>query len=267
MEKYKGLVLCADVDGTLINEENKVPKENLEAIEYFQAHGGKFTIASGRVPEAIAPVLPGLKLDFPCICQNGCGIYDFEKNTYISTVPVGRDAARVVKEIRALSPNSGIEVMCSEGIYVVKSTFATTRHLTYEKIDAKYVASLEDVSSEWIKVLFADDSEQISKIQEKMKDSPFHKEYSIVRTHQYYYEIFDKSANKGKALKLLCGLCNIDVKNIIAVGDNDNDREMLSLAGKSAAVGNASEMAKQSADILLTRTNCESAVAELIKML
>ena len=36
MKRFEGLVLCADVDGTLINEENKVPKENLEAIEYFQ---------------------------------------------------------------------------------------------------------------------------------------------------------------------------------------------------------------------------------------
>lgn len=267
MGKYQGLVLCADVDGTLINEENKVPKENLEAIKYFQAHGGKFTIASGRVPEAIVPVLPGLSLDFPCICQNGCGIYDFEKNAYISTVPVGRDAARVVKEIRALSPNSGIEVMCPEGIYVVKNNFATERHLTYEKIGARYADSLEEVTSEWIKILFADDPEEITKIQETMRDSESHKEYSIVRTHRYYYEIFDKNANKGNALKTLCRLCNIDMKNVIAVGDNDNDAPLLLAAGKSAAVKNASKEASMAADIVLSRTNSESAVAELINML
>ena len=267
MEKYQGLVLCADVDGTLINEENKAPKENLEAIEYFQAHGGKFTIASGRVPEAIVPVLPGLNLDFPCICQNGCGIYDFEKNAYISTVPVGRDAARVVKEIRALSPNSGIEVMCPEGIYVVKNNFATERHLTYEKIGARYADSLEEVTSEWIKILFADDPEEITKIQEAMRDSESHKEYSIVRTHRYYYEIFNKKANKGNALKTLCELYGINLNYVIAIGDNDNDVPMLSLAGKSAVVKNASNDAKQNADVVLTRTNSEGAVAELISML
>ncbi len=267
MGKYQGLVLCADVDGTLINEENKVPKENLEAIEYFQAHGGKFTIASGRAPETIVPVLPGLNLDFPCICQNGCGIYDFEKNAYISTVPVGRDAARVVKEIRALSPNSGIEVMCPEGIYVVKNNFATERHLTYEKIGARYADSLEEVTSEWIKILFADDPEEITKIQEAMRDSESHKEYSIVRTHRYYYEIFNKKANKGNALKTLCSLCGIDMKNVIAVGDNDNDAPLLLAAGKSAAVKNASKEASMAADIVLSRTNSESAVAELINML
>lgn len=267
MERYRGLVLCADVDGTLINEENKVPKENLEAIEYFQAHGGKFTIASGRVPEAIVPVLPGLKLDFPCICQNGCGIYDFEKNTYISTVPVGKDAVRVAKEIEAISPDSGIEVMCPEGIYVVKNTFATERHLTYEKIEAKYADSLEEVTSEWLKILFANDPDEITKIQEAMQSSAFHKDFSIVRTHRYYYEIFNKGANKGNALKTLCRLCNIDMKNVIAVGDNDNDVAMLLAAGKSAVVQNASEYAKQNASLVLTRTNSEGAVAELIETL
>ena len=266
MKRFEGLVLCADVDGTLINEENKVPKENLEAIEYFQAHGGKFTIASGRVPEAIFPVLPGIKLNFPCVCQNGCGIYDFEKKKYISTVPVDKSAVRVIKEIEKISPDSGIEIMGPDGVYVVKSSPAAERHVTYEQLKAKYV-SIEETSSVWLKVLFAGEAEEISKIQEKMKDSPFHNEFTIVRSQPYYYEIFHKTANKGSALKTLCTLCDIDMKNVIAVGDNDNDAEMLSAAGKSAAVKNASEAAKKSADILLTRTNSEGAVAELIKML
>lgn len=84
MKRFEGLVLCSDVDGTLIDEHNSVPKENLEAIQYFRAHGGKFTLATGRIPEAVTPVLHGITLDFPCICHNGCSIYDFTQ-TVIST--------------------------------------------------------------------------------------------------------------------------------------------------------------------------------------
>ena len=48
MKKFEGLLFCTDLDGTLYASDGTVPKANLEAIEYFNKNGGKFTFVTGR---------------------------------------------------------------------------------------------------------------------------------------------------------------------------------------------------------------------------
>ncbi len=264
--KFKDLVLCSDLDGTLIDEENKIPKENIEAIEYFRAHGGKFMIATGRVPEAVFPVIDGLKTDFPCICHNGCSVYDLEKKQYIETIPLDDGAVLVAEEIIKLSSNSGVEVMTEQGICVVKRTPATDFHIQYEKVDFITADEIKNAPKPWLKILFAQSPQETEKIKESLINSHYNNKYNLQKTHNFYYEIFNKNASKGASLKKLCEEYGIDLKNVIAIGDNENDISMLSVAGKSAAVYNASDVVKKHADII-TCSNEEGAIADLISKL
>ena len=50
MKKFDGILICTDLDGTLLNGDSAVSKENLDAIEYFKAEGGIFTFITGRMP-------------------------------------------------------------------------------------------------------------------------------------------------------------------------------------------------------------------------
>ena len=267
MKRFEGLILCSDVDGTLVNEQNKVPKENAEAIAYFQAHGGKFMLATGRIPEAVYPILDGIHPDLPGICHNGCSIYDYNEKKYVATTELPRSATAPAEEIMRLFPESGVEIITVDGIYILKPNFATERHITFEKITSKPAESFESVSATWLKCLFAQDPDDTTKMQEAMENSPYKKDFTLIRTHQYYYEIFNKHASKGNALKQFCSMYHLDPKNLLAIGDNDNDVEMLKIAGKSAAVKNASSSAKDVAETILTKTNDEGAVAEFISKL
>ena len=266
MKRFEGLVLCSDVDGTLIDEHNSVPKENLEAIQYFRAHGGKFTLATGRIPEAVTPVLHGITLDFPCICHNGCSIYDFYTNRYIDTVELPKEAHKAAEQVIELSPDTGVEVITPEGIFVVKQTFATDRHIAFEKITARRADSLEEVPAPWLKILFAQEPDKTDRLNEQMRSSAYHANYTIIKTHQYYYEIYHKNASKGNALETLCAHFNIDLKNVAAIGDNENDLSMLLKAGISAAAGNAPGSVKTKAGIV-TCANSQGAVADFISKL
>ena len=264
MKRFDGLILCSDVDGTLIDENNTVPKENIEAIAYFQAHGGKFMLATGRIPEAVTPILDGIHPDLPGICHNGCSIYDFNEKKYVATTELSRTSVAPAKEIMALFPESGVEILTEDGIYIVKPNFATKRHITFEKITAKPAESFDSVTATWLKILFAQDPEDTTKMQEAMKNSPYRENFTLIRTHQYYYEIFNKNANKGNALKQFCSMYQLDTKNLLAIGDNDNDAEMLKIASVSAAVCGAAPSAQDAADMVMTKTNEEGAVAEFI---
>ena len=50
MGKFDGILICTDLDGTLLRKDKSVSKENIEAIEYFKKEGGLFTFVTGRMP-------------------------------------------------------------------------------------------------------------------------------------------------------------------------------------------------------------------------
>ncbi len=261
--RFSNLVICSDLDGTLIDEENMVSKENLDAIEYFRAHGGKFMIATGRVPDAVTPAIGDLKTDYPCICHNGCSVYDFMCNEYIETISIDEDVLPVAREIMEVCPASGVEVMTSQGIFVIKRTAATDFHIEFEKIKAFSANRIEDVPKPWFKILFAQAPDETDIIKEALINSPYQENYSLLKTHKFYYEIYNKTASKGKALLKFCEHNGIDPQNVIAIGDNENDISMIDVAGVGAAVANAPDLVKAHADII-TCSNEESAIADLI---
>ena len=264
--KFKDLVLCSDLDGTLVNEKNIIPKVNIEAIEYFRAHGGKFMIATGRVPEAVYPVISDLKIDLPCVCHNGCSMYDFNKKEYMEMICLDDGVVSVAKEIMREFEKSGLEVMTGEGICVVKRTPRTDFHIEFEKVNFITADKIENAPKPWLKILFAQSPEETDAIKERYLSYAKNGKYNLGKTHSYYYEIFNRKASKGASLEKVCTNHNIDLKNVIAIGDNENDVSMLSVAGVSAVVSNAPEGVKKYADII-TCSNEKGAIADLISKL
>ena len=91
MGKFTGVLIASDFDNTLIYTENALKglepmpellPENREAIEYFMAQGGTFSIATGRALPSFNGVRQGLPMNGPTILFNGAAIYDFQKNEY-----------------------------------------------------------------------------------------------------------------------------------------------------------------------------------------
>ena len=79
-------------------------------------------------------------------------------------------------------------------------------------------------------------------------------------------EIDPVAASKGGSLLRLGEQFGIHREEIMAFGDSDNDRELLSMAGVSVAMGNAAEPIRRGAD-LVTRSNLDCGVAEALRKL
>ena len=91
MGKFDGILLCTDLDATLLNDEHKVSEENIKAIDYFKSEGGMFTFVTGRVPNGARLMLEYVKPNAPVVTFNGAGIYDFEKEELKSYFPEFRE--------------------------------------------------------------------------------------------------------------------------------------------------------------------------------
>ena len=262
--KFDGILFCTDIDGTLTEYENKISKDNLDAIEYFIKNGGTFTLATGRTPFTIPEIL-NQYISVPVICQNGA-LFDVHKKEYLYYEALDDRAIEIAKEISEKFPTSGIECFRLFDIAFVKDNKATLRHIETENVTcATHLnCSLDEVEGPVLKVLFAQENEETDTIYEFYKNSAYQKEYQLVKSHSWYYEILRNDTNKGEALKKLCELTGFDLKKVIAAGDNDNDIELIKYAGCGWAVKNATMNLKRAADKVTKRSNAQSAVAEII---
>ena len=79
---FDGVLICTDLDGTLLNRNRTISEENLRAIEHFKANGGIFTFITGRMPFYAAHFCDMIKTNAPFGCVNGAGVYDQTKQEY-----------------------------------------------------------------------------------------------------------------------------------------------------------------------------------------
>ena len=76
MKKFENILICTDLDGTLLNSNREISKENIDAIEYFKSEGGLFTFITGRVPKTSKSICDSIAPNAPYGCMNGGGIFD-----------------------------------------------------------------------------------------------------------------------------------------------------------------------------------------------
>ncbi len=234
----KDILVISDLDNTLLTVKEGIPQFNIEMIEKFQMHGGRFTIATGRSVAAIAPVLRKITLNAPAITYNGGVIWDFNKNKFLHREILSNSAKDVVIKILKKFPELGCEIMGENfRIYLIRENQYTYEHLSDEKLSYT-VKDLEDIKVKWIKVLFAGNPEIQTKV-EDYANSLGVTDIKCVRSHHLYFEILPLGVSKGAALKNLCKKIDLNINNTIAIGDYYNDVEILKVAGLSVAVDNA----------------------------
>ncbi len=262
MKKFEGLLIASDLDGTLLKYDKTISEENKAAIEYFKSGGGLFTFITGRIPLGARLVLEQITPNAPIGCINGVALYDCNKKEFLWSTELSKSVMELVEYVDNKFPKVGIEVNMLDRIYFCKKSEATEKHRTDEGFE-NLVCHYNDVKEPIAKILFAAKSEEIEAVAKDIINHPHASEYDFIRSDEEYFEILPKGASKGLLINKLSQILGIDIKNIVAIGDNDNDISMLKTAGISYAVSNASQGAKASAKFI-TVSNEEHAIARVI---
>jgi len=244
--KFSDYVIISDLDGTLLNNNKEVSKENLQAINYFTDNGGRFSVATGRVIESTVGYLGNIKINLPIIVYNGGVIYDYTNKKIISESFVDESqkdiAVRLIKDFN----NIGIEIYANRKLYVLKDSGHSKRSAT-EMLDIIYEVKKELFSMEWHKILVVGENEIINNIEKNFYDKY---KMSGTRSGKTSYELLPLGESKGQALEKIIKMCNLGSKNIICVGDNMNDLELLQKSNISFCPENGSEELKRYADFI-----------------
>lgn len=261
MGKFDGILICTDLDGTLLRNDGTISQENLSAIEYFKAEGGYFTFVTGRMPYYAMHICETIKPNVPFGCVNGGGVYDHVAMRYIWAQEMPKDVCELIKPIDEAFPNVGIQVVGFEKSYFCKvnDTMENFRRVTNLP---DFGGHYEDVKVPFAKILFGTDiEEEILAVQDMLLAHPRAVDFEFIRSQSNLTEILPKGIGKGVAVEKLAEYLKTD--KTIAIGDYNNDISMFHAAKLGVAVSNACQDALDAADYV-TVSNEEHAIAQLI---
>lgn len=262
IEKISDILIVTDVDGTLLREADGLSYENREAIQRFIDRGGHFTVSTGRAIEAAKLVVEDSIINAPSIHINGGYLYDWKNDRVIEPNYISPYAKFSIKKFiekfsecdcHFVRPGASVNLLTS-GKYLKK--YIPERELEF------FDGQPEDIPEDVYKFIVCCDPENMQNIR-KFAEDTFSGNINVIQSSPFFLEIIPKENSKGRALHRLCELLNIPVENAVAVGDYENDIEMISAAGIGAAVDNAQDSVKKAADIVLPRCE-ENAIMHLI---
>ena len=277
-------LLALDLDGTLLNSKGKIPDANIEAIRQAEEKGVLVTIATGRRFRDARPVGLQLELNAPLITHNGA-LLKYAQT--LETVAVSLLSSETVREILRVGREFGADALLSADphgkgtlLYDIVSAeniplqkyIVWSKHLHGDEAEEAvvHVPSLENVleETETVHVSFSGKCAPMCELEMILQNEL--SETATILTTRYprqdftLIDILPPDASKGIGLEKLAVIENLTPANVMVVGDNFNDLQMLEFAGTPVVMGNASPELLERAEFYTTLSNDESGVAAAI---
>lgn len=256
-------LVAMDLDATLLNDELEIPEDAKQAIRRAVEHGVMVTLASGRMYRSVIPFAEELGLDVPLITYDGALIRSSRSGEVYHYLPVPLDLAKEVLAY-ARANHLHVNVYVDDEIYVEKLDPEIEAYSRRIGVPPHLVDDLSSfLAQDPAKLLLIMDESIIEGHLDALK-AKFHGRLHVVRSMPTYIELKNKGASKGSALSALAERLGILPREVMAIGDSDNDIPMLEYAGIGVAVANARQSVRERADYVTAEENGKG-VAEAIR--
>ncbi|KAB8028612.1 Cof-type HAD-IIB family hydrolase [Fluviispira multicolorata] len=247
---YKAIFV--DLDGTLLNSQKEISKKNLDCLNSFIEQGIYVVIATGRTIKSVNKVTENLNINTPIITLNGSDVRKSRDGYSMSLVYLEnkyRDSiyARCKSILNGNKQYSiqNLLVDTSKGFYCLHPNKIDVDEFTSHYDTEVLELDLDNPPDEQVisfLFLLTPESNRVAFL--KDQNDYFMSRVQFCTFNGWpWIEVGSLNANKGSAMTLVCEHLGIEVKDVIAFGDGQNDVEMLKSAGLGVAMGNADEHA------------------------
>ena len=287
-KKPRFKMLVVDVDGTLLDSRSHLPDKTKGALEACARRGVKVILATGRRYRRALPILQELGIYEPIILHTGGLIKDPKDHRTIYKRPLSQET---VSKVVALVKEGGLQPIIyldnfPEGPdFLVESAQGHPFFEAYVKKNEGFYASFspveEHLPEEAVEMGVFGQEEKLTRLASSMReklsqnvDTNLIEElgYHLIETPESslagqvgkILEIYRRGATKWQAAKHLSARFGFTPEQIVAVGDDVNDIEMIKRAGLGIAVANALPQAKKAASFVVG-SNDEDGVAEVVE--
>ncbi len=283
-------LVAIDLDGTLLNSYGEVSEKTKGAIKDATENGVEVVLASGRPISSVEDLANDLSANHYLISGNGAIVYDMHKKEIVYNNFLSKE--QVLNIVKVCEENSIYYNIYTENDVLTKSLNYNTLFYHSENAHKQeekrtniniisdvydYVEKSENVN--FLKVTVCDQSQIIfNSIIKKLRNIPkidvldvSHMSRKIIKTgteevyvEYCYTEITNENVNKWEAIKYIMEENQINKEEVIAIGDNINDKEMIENAGLGIAMGNSTQNILETADEIVS-TNNEDGVYEVFE--
>lgn len=262
-------LLCVDLDGTLLDDEKNISRENLDAIEEILIRGHKFAIVTGR-PLASALIVAkenNLIREGSYIATfNGGQIYDCSSGKVIREVRMPMEYARFVFD-KAYEAGLHVHTYDDEHVICKRQSEELDFYLKNTKLEGVITEDpLTFIEQPPIKLIVMSMSGR--EVLEPFRDSLLEwseGKLSSIFSNPHLLEYSSPQIGKGETIIELGKLLGVDICDTIACGDEENDLSMIEAAGVGVAMVNGTDAVKAVADYITEKNNNENGIKEVIE--
>lgn len=284
-------LMAIDLDGTLLNSFGEVSEETKLALKKAKEQGTEIVLASGRPISSTESLAVELGVDNYLISGNGAAVYDIKNQKILYDRFLSKE--QVLNIARMCEENSFFynvytedEVIASSLNYNVlfyhkenvKKIEEKRTHINVVQNIAEYIE--QSGKEKFLKITVCDESQFIfNSIMKRLKaisgidvlEVAYMSKKKIksgtedIDIQYYYTEVTNENVNKWTAIEFLLNKLNITKEEVVAIGDNINDKEMIEESGLGIVMGNSNPKMKEIADKIVADNNSEGVLEAINK--
>ncbi|MFG1934552.1 HAD family hydrolase [Mycobacterium sp. NPDC048908] len=262
-------LIASDVDGTLLDDDEKITARTRDAVTAAVEAGAQFILATGRPPRWVQPVVDALGFAPMAVCANGAVIYDPSVDRIVSARTLSADVLAELAEVATrVIPGAGLAV---ERVGTSAHDAATPQFVSSPGYEHAWLnpdnteVSIEDLlSAPAVKLLIRKAGARSSDMAEALAKHVGLQGDITYSTNNGLIEIVPLGVSKATGVDELARPLGITAEGVIAFGDMPNDVPMLQWAGLGVAMGNAHPDAVAAADEV-TAPNSEDGLARILE--
>ncbi|MEO0565182.1 MAG: Cof-type HAD-IIB family hydrolase, partial [Chloroflexota bacterium] len=244
-------LIVLDVDHTLLNNKSELSERNKQAIAKAKEKGVKVMLATGKAYGSCKHIISDLKLDTPGIFTQGLTIHESSGALRHEQTLDDEVARRVI----TFAEDRGYAVVgYAQGRILARSSnpYIEELHTRWKEVKPEYIGPLQNslgsIRFNKLVLVSAGDTKKIKALRWQLSTQLNGSARLISGGVPHMLEVMPPNASKGNALRALLKELKVDPKNVLAIGDAENDVEMIQLAGVGVAVANAEKTLKDAAD-------------------
>lgn len=240
-------LLVCDLDGTLVDGSLEIAPVLLEALRAARARGLRLSLATGRMPPGAARYRDALELVEPLIFYNGALVRDHVGGRDLLALTLPRGLLARAWRVVADAPVHPLFYR-DDRLYAVGRTYAVRQYADEQGLALTIVDEPDSFLrlGAFVKALLIGHPADLAVVRAEL-EGVVGADARLVATRTDYLELIPAGASKGAALRHLAAHLGVPAGRVVAVGDQENDLEMLTEAGHGIAMAHAPERVRRAA--------------------
>ncbi|MGC1396584.1 MAG: HAD family hydrolase [Coleofasciculaceae cyanobacterium] len=238
-------LLVLDIDGTIAGKSNQIREPVKQAILKAQAKGIQVAIATGRMYCSALRFHQEIGSNLPLLAYQGAWIQDPATEKIYQHLPLSKAMAEQLLDYLETEPLLSllsVHFYINDQLYVREITPETKLYAQRAEIMPIAVGDLRQVLTDQPTKILAlcEDTKIIDQLLGSLRQQYTPAELYLTKSVATFFEATHPGANKGTGVRYLAeSILGLAAHNVMAIGDNFNDLEMLEYAGLGVAMGNA----------------------------